>query len=121
MIFSSRTLSFRYTSAFNMSYSKLDLLIRLYHVDKTFAVSSTRHAGLSFSPSLTLSYLNYERHYLYKHMIQNYRIKKIVCGVLKIPISTSMEPIQKKIETGHAIKQVGTYRQIYERIKRIGT
>ena len=97
------------------------MLVQLHNVDKTFAVSSIRHTGLSFSPSLTLSYLNYERHYLYKHMIKNYRIKKIICGVLKISVSTSIDSIQKKIESGHAIKQTSLYRQIYEKIKRTGS
>ncbi len=83
-------------STFNSSYLRLNLLVRLYNVDKTFAVSSTRHTGLSFSPSLTLSYLNYERYYLYKHINKNHQIKKIVCSVLKIPINSSIYSIQKK-------------------------
>lgn len=106
------------SSTFNSAYSRQGLLVQLPNVDKTFAVSSTRRTGLSFSPSLTLSYLNYERHYLYTHMIKNHRIKKIVCGVLKMPVSASMDSIQKKMESGHAIKQVSLYRQIYEKIKR---
>lgn len=105
-------------STFDSSYLRLGLLVQLHNVDKTFAVSSTRHTGLSFSPSLTLSYLNYERHYLYTHMIKNHRIKKIVCSILKMPVSASMDSIQKKMELGHAIKQVSLYRQIYEKIKR---
>lgn len=48
-------------STFNSSYSRLGLLVQLPNIDKTFATSSTRR-GLSFSPSLTLSWLNYERY-----------------------------------------------------------
>ncbi|WP_428326403.1 hypothetical protein [Nitrosopumilus sp.] len=105
-------------STFTASYTRMGFLEQLHNVDKTFAVSSTRRTGLSFSPSLTLSYLNYERHYLYKHIIKNPRIKKIVCGVLKMSISTSIGAIQRRMESGHAIKQVGLYKQIYEKIKR---
>lgn len=108
-------------STFSSSYLKMGLLVQLPNVDKTFAVSSTRHTRLSFSPSLTLSYLNYERHYLYKHMNKDYRIKKIICEILRIPVHTSVESIQKKIESGHAIKQVTLYKQIYDRIKRTGS
>ena len=86
-------------STFTASYTRMGLLKQLHNIDKTFAVSSTRHARLSFSPSLTLSYLNYERYYLYKHIIKNPRIKKIVCGVLKIPMSASINTIQKLMES----------------------
>lgn len=106
-------------STFNSAYTKIGLLESLPNVDKTFAVSSTRHAGLSFSSSLTLSYLNYERYYLYRHIVRNPQIKKIVCMVLRMPMNTSMDAIQRRIESGHVINQVSLYRQIYEKIKRM--
>ncbi|MBI5146777.1 MAG: hypothetical protein HZA84_06105 [Thaumarchaeota archaeon] len=104
-------------STFNSSYSRLGLLVQLPNMDKTFATSSSRR-GLSFSPSLTLSWLNYERYYMYKHIVKNLQIKKIVCSVLKIPINSSLDSIQKKMELGNAIKQVGIYKRVYEKIKR---
>ena len=39
--------------------------------------------------------------------------------VLRMPMNTSMDAIQRRIESGHVINQVSLYRQIYEKIKRM--
>lgn len=108
-------------SIFHSSYSRLGLLDRLKNADKTIAVSSTRRVpGFAMSHSMILSYLNYERHLLYTHIPKDQRVKKIICNVLRIPIMSSIELIQRKMELGNPYHQVGVYKQIYEKIKREG-
>ena len=109
------------TSIFHSSYSRLGLLDRLKNVDKTTAVSSTRNRpGFAFSHSMILSYLNYERHLLYKQITKDQRIKKMVCNMLKVSIQTSIELLQRKMEVGTAYRQTDVYKKIYEKIKREG-
>ena len=103
------------------SSSKLGLLDKFASSDKTIAVSSTRRPGnFAFDYSMILSYLNYERYLLYNQMIRDINTKKIICIVLKIPITTTKESIEKKMVVGTPHTQVDIYKKIYEKIKKDG-
>ncbi len=107
-------------SIFTSSYSRLGLLNVIENADKTIAVSSTRHSGFAFSHSMILSRLNYERHLLYKRMRKDFRIKKIICSILKISIQSSTETLQRKMEQGSPYQQVELYKKIFKKIKSNG-
>lgn len=106
-------------SIFHSGYSRLKLLDRLKSADKTIAVSSTRrHPGFAFNHSLILSWVNYERYFLYQHILKDQRVKKIVCDSLRLSVQSPLTTIQKKMEQGDPYQQVDTYKKIYEKIKR---
>ena len=105
-------------SIFQSSYSRLGFLDKLASMDKTIGVFSTRHQNSVFAYSMILSYLNYERYLLYKQMLRDRRVKKILCDVLNISIQTSTESIENKMQFGTPYNQVEIYKKIYDKVKR---
>ena len=106
-------------SIFDAAYLKYDILVARRNADKTLAISSQR-AGLLFASGHALSVLATELYLLYQQISEDNNLRIIVCKILNLSIKSNNTSIQSKIENGLYLAQVGTYKKVYDGIRKRG-